>query len=64
IRLLELVRDLGQSGDLERLEAVLKAIPKGKNGQILVKEVRQLIDTLGNKIDKIADLVEAITSDD
>lgn len=60
IRLLELVREMGSSGDLERLDSILEALPKGKSGQSMLVEVRKLVSELSEKLDKLSNLATTL----
>lgn len=60
--LLKVVQDLGRTGDLERLDSILKSLPKGKSGQAMLTEVKNLINDLDKKLDKVSNLAQSILS--
>lgn len=62
IALLRVVQELGRTGDLERLDSILKNIPHGKEGQELISEVRKLLTDLSEKLDKLSSLATTLLS--
>ena len=60
VTLLQLVKELGQTGDLAHLDSILKNIPKGKTGQNMLIEVRHLISEISDKLDKVSNLATTI----
>lgn len=60
ISLLELVQEMGRTGDLERLDSILSNLPKGKSGQAMLTQVRKLISELSEKLDKLSNLATTL----
>ena len=63
IELLKIVRDLDQSGGLERLENILSLLPKGKQSQELLEALNDIIAKYGPKIEKLVDFLEAMAKE-
>jgi len=62
--LLRIVQALGATGDLERLDSILRNLPKGKRGQAMLADVKELISTLDSKLEKLTSLASTILSKD
>ena len=60
IRLLELLRDLDKEGALARLEGVLKSLPKGKQGEVLVTQLTTLVKELVPRLDRLSRLADVL----
>ncbi|MDP2953338.1 MAG: hypothetical protein Q8O76_08505 [Chloroflexota bacterium] len=56
LELLKLIQEMDKAGTLVRLEAVLKALPKGKQAEALAKT----LESLGPRLDKLGALLEAV----
>ena len=56
LELLKLIQEMDKAGTLERLETVLKALPKGKQAETLAKT----LESLGPRLDKLGALLEAV----
>jgi uncharacterized protein YjgD (DUF1641 family) len=64
LELLKLIQQMDNAGTLDKLNDLLKNIPKGKTGQVLVSELRQAITQLAPRLDKLSALASALTKDD
>lgn len=62
IKLMEMVHAMAQSGELDKLESILKSLPKGKSGENMVAQVKQILDGLEGKIEKLTKLAQDILS--
>lgn len=60
LELFKVIERLGQAGYLKELDDVLKHIPKGKEGQTLVVELRKAIDAIVPRLDQLANLAKVL----
>jgi uncharacterized phage infection (PIP) family protein YhgE len=64
LELLKLIQQMDNAGTLDKLNELLKNIPKGKGGQALVSELRQAITQLAPRLDKLSALASALMKED
>lgn len=64
IQLLRLVQELGREGYLKQLDSILEHIPKGKGGEVMISELRQIIVIFSEKIDKLSKVASQLLSKD
>lgn len=64
VELLKLVKDLAHDGTLEKLEKILMLLPKGKDGRMMVMEIRRLATEMGPKLDKLTAIAGALLGED
>ena len=60
VKLLELINELGKSGNLARLDSILKSLPQGKTGQTMLTDARKILEGLSDKLEKLTGLAETI----
>ena len=58
--LLEQVERMGQSGTLAQLDSILKGLPKGKQGEVMMGQLATLLKELGPRLDKLTHLADAL----
>jgi hypothetical protein len=61
-RLMEVIHEMGKNGELDKLDSVLRSLPKGKAGASLIMQVRELLTGLDSKIERLSDLASTIMS--
>ena len=59
-KLLETIHEMAQSGELDKLDSILKSLPKGKSGATVIAQVKDIIDGLDKKIEKLTQLANNI----
>lgn len=59
-KLMELIHAMGISGDLDKLDSILKSLPKGKAGESMVAQLGEIIKGLDTKIDRLSKLAKEI----
>jgi hypothetical protein len=52
---------MDNAGTLEKLNELLKLLPKGKTGETLVVELRKAIAELVPRLDRLANLAQVLT---
>lgn len=60
IELLNLIQQMDNAGTLDKLNELLRNLPRGKSGQALVLELRKAIAELGPRLDKLSDLASTL----
>ena len=60
IELLKLVKELDDNGTLARVETMMKKLPSGRSGAVILTEIRSIADILETKVDKLSDLATKI----
>lgn len=61
-KLMEMIHAMGQLGELDKLDSILKGLPKGKAGATLVAQLTELLNGLDSKLDKLNSLATKIMS--
>jgi Ca2+-binding EF-hand superfamily protein len=60
LELLKLIQQMDTAGTLDKLNELLKNIPKGKTGQELVSELRKAITELSPRLDRLTNLAKVL----
>ncbi len=61
-QLLEAIHEMDQTGELDKLDSILKSLPKGKSGATMIAQVKEILDGLDKKIEKLTQLANDIMS--
>lgn len=59
-KLMEMIHTMGQLGELDKLDSILKSLPKGKTGANIVSQVAEILKGLDSKIEKLNTLATKI----
>jgi len=61
-KLMEVIHEMGKAGELDKLESVLKSLPRGKSGVTIIVQLREILTGLDSKIEKLSSLASRIMS--
>ena len=61
-KLMEIIHEMGKTGELDKLDSVLKSLPKGKSGVTIMSQVKEILISLDGKIEKLSRLASNIMS--
>lgn len=61
-KLMEVIHAMGMTGDLERLDSILKNMPHGRAGATLISSLKDMLADLIPKLEKFSALAERIMS--
>lgn len=61
-KLMEMIHAMGKLGELDKLDSILKSLPKGKSGATIVSQVAEILKGLDTKIEKLSTLATNIMS--
>jgi len=64
LELFKLIERCGQAGYLKDLNGILQNLPRGKAGQVLLTELRKMVDEAIPRIDKLANLAKVLMEKD
>jgi hypothetical protein len=58
--LMETIHEMGQTGELEKLDSIIKSLPRGKSGETMIAQLKQIIEGLDGKLEKLSNLAREI----
>lgn len=58
--LMETIHEMGQSGELEKLDSIIRSLPRGKSGETMIAQLKQILDGLDSKLEKLTNLAKDI----